>query len=76
MTTTDDILAAAMRLPPQDRTKLAERLLDSVEPIDQAEIDAAWVVEVRRRIREVEEGNAELIPAEEAFRAIDQRLKP
>ena len=75
MTTTDDILAAALRLPPQDRTKLAEQLLDSVEPLDQADIDAAWVVEVRRRMKEVEGGAVRLIPADEVFRAIDERFK-
>jgi putative addiction module component (TIGR02574 family) len=70
------IIAAAMKLPPKLKVKLAEELLESVEPLNQPEIDHAWVIEVRRRLRDVQEGKAHTIPAEEAFRSIDARLKP
>ena len=69
------IIAAALKLPPKVKVKLAEELLESVEPLDQAEIDQAWVVEVRRRLQDLEEGKAHTIPAEEVFRSIDARLK-
>jgi putative addiction module component (TIGR02574 family) len=72
----NEIIAAAMKLPSETKLKLVEQLLDSVEPLDQAEIDRAWVVEVRRRLKDLEEGKAHTIPAEDVFAAIDARLKP
>jgi putative addiction module component (TIGR02574 family) len=73
-TTQDDIIAAAMTLPPDVKVKLAEKLLDSAEPIDQKQIDALWVIEIRRRLQDLEEGRAHTIPAEEVFRSLDARL--
>ena len=72
--TTEDIIAAAMTLPPQAKVKLAGHLLDSVESIDQEQIDELWVIEVRRRLQELEEGNVHTIPAEEVFRSLDSRV--
>ena len=72
--TQDDIIAAAMTLPKAVKVKLAEQLLDSAEPIDQEEIDALWVIEIRRRLQDLDEGKAHTIPAEEVFRSLDARL--
>jgi putative addiction module component (TIGR02574 family) len=73
-TTQDDIIAAAMTLPREVKVKLAEQLLDSAEPIDEKEIDALWVIEIHRRLQDLEEGKAHTIPAEEIFRSLDARL--
>jgi putative addiction module component (TIGR02574 family) len=70
--TKDQILAAAMSLPPEARTEVAERLLDSL----QESIDEAWVEEARARLRDLDEGRARTIPADEVFRALDERLHP
>ena len=75
-TSPKQIMAAAMKLPSELKLKLAEQLLESVAPVDQAEIDLAWLVEVRRRLKDLEEGKAHTIPAEDVFAAIDARLKP
>lgn len=68
--TKDEILAAAMTLPPDARTEVAERLLESVEE----SIELAWVEEARARLRDLEAGRARTIPADNVFRAIDARL--
>jgi putative addiction module component (TIGR02574 family) len=68
------ILDAAMALPAEARAQLAEQLLDSLDPA-RADIDAAWAKEIELRIREVEEGRAELIPNDEVFAGARQRLE-
>jgi putative addiction module component (TIGR02574 family) len=73
-TTQEDIIAAAMTLPPEVKVKLAEQLLDSAAPIDQKKIDELWVIEIRRRLQDLEEGKTHTIPAEEVFRSLDARL--
>jgi putative addiction module component (TIGR02574 family) len=61
-----ELAARASALSPEDRARLAEELLSSLDPRD-AEVEMAWDVELRRRIEEVERGAAPLIAAEEAF---------
>jgi putative addiction module component (TIGR02574 family) len=57
----------ASKLPPEDRARLAEELLASLEGVSDPEIDAAWDVELRNRIDEVERNAVTLIPANEVF---------
>jgi putative addiction module component (TIGR02574 family) len=68
------IVDAAMALPAEARAQLAEQLLDSLDPA-RSEIDAAWAKEVELRIREVEEGRAELVPNDQIFVGARQRLE-
>lgn len=51
----------ALALAPEDRVHSAEELLATVHAFD-AEIDAAWEGEIRRRVSEIENGTATLIP--------------
>ena len=69
---TEEIIDAAMALPPANRVAIAERLLDSVEP-DQSEIDRLWVMEVERRMEALREGRAKAVPVDEAFKGIFER---
>jgi putative addiction module component (TIGR02574 family) len=61
---------AAMELTIEERSWLAEQLWDSARTAREREIDAAWAVEIERRLKEIEDGTAELIPAEEVFREL------
>jgi putative addiction module component (TIGR02574 family) len=74
MTTTQDILAAALSLPREARAQLAEQLLDSLDP-HRAEIDAAWEAEIDARISEIESGRAQLVPHDQAIAQVRERLK-
>ena len=58
----DDIQAEAMKLSNEERAELADRLWASLEP--QADVDAAWAVEIERRVRQLETGEVETIPHE------------
>ena len=62
-----DIEAQALQLPPEERGRLAGRLMRSLrpEPQDTPEnIANAWKVEIARRIEEVGAGRTESIPYE------------
>jgi putative addiction module component (TIGR02574 family) len=70
----DELSRKARTLPPEERIRLAEELLSSVQDSDE-EIEAAWAQEIERRLEEVESGTAKLIPAEEVFAEIRRLLK-
>jgi putative addiction module component (TIGR02574 family) len=57
----DQILKAALALPPGARAMLADHLLASLHGPTQKEIDAAWAEEIERRIREIDKGKVELV---------------
>lgn len=65
--------AEALKLTPEDRAALAQRLLASLEK--DAEIEEAWAVEVERRIAEIESGAVPLIPIADALAQIRAGLK-
>ena len=64
----------AKALAPEDRARLAEELLASLDP-HEAEIDAAWDQEIGRRIDEIERGVVQMIPADQAFAQVRRALR-
>ena len=50
MSTFEEILSAALALPPGTRAMLADHLLESLNGEDQKRIDALWAEEAERRI--------------------------
>lgn len=58
------IFEAAMKLPGEERVKLAERLYRGVDTVD-PEWEEAWSAEIARRVADIESGKATLIPWEE-----------
>jgi putative addiction module component (TIGR02574 family) len=67
MATSEEIFREAMTLAPEVRAELAERLIGSLAEDVSPEITSAQLAEVRRRIAEVESGEAELIPGDEVL---------
>lgn len=57
----DEILSAALSLPPGARAMLADHLLVSLDSPNQEQIVAAWAPEIERRTREIDEGKVETI---------------
>ena len=54
-------------LAPDDRSRLVDLLLESLHEPAIAEIEAAWEVEIERRLAEYDRGEVEAIDAEEVF---------
>jgi putative addiction module component (TIGR02574 family) len=66
LTLVEELSKKALSLSPEERVRLAEALLATVQEVD-AEIEAAWEEEIKRRISEIENGTAKLVHAEEVF---------
>ena len=64
-TLVEELSARAKSLPPEDRARLAEELLDSLQEVADADADAAWEREIERRVAEIESGAVKLVPAED-----------
>ncbi len=73
-TTLKQVVSEAMQLPVDQRLTLAHRLLSSVEPAVNPEVEAAWDAEIRERIRRYDAGETTAIPAAEVFKELDRRL--
>ena len=69
-----DFSLQAKLLPPEDRARLAQELFASLDP-HVSDVDLAWEQEIRRRVAEVEQGLAELIPAQAAFAQVRSLLR-
>ena len=66
-----DLLEAAMKLPADARSELADRLLDSLDsPFADPEIEAEWAAEIKQRVDDIKSGRVKGIPWEEARRMI------
>lgn len=70
---TEELIEEAVSLPVEERARLAECVLQTLNAPD-AEIDAAWAAEARRRLEELRSGQVEAIPGEVVFERIRQRL--
>jgi len=65
--------AEAMKLTPEERAQLADRLLASLS--EDQDIEQAWAAEVERRIAEIEAGRAPVVPAADAIARARNALK-
>jgi putative addiction module component (TIGR02574 family) len=69
----EEILRAALALPPGMRAMLADHLLTSLSGPDQKRIDALWGEEAERRLREIDEGKVETIDGEVVMQELRSR---
>jgi len=63
----DALFEQAMKLPPEQRLELSERLLLSVPPPDQDRTEEEWKQEIERRVREYESDPSSAVPYEEVM---------
>jgi putative addiction module component (TIGR02574 family) len=74
----DEVEAAALNLAPDERARLARRLLASLDDDvleDPQAVELAWEQEVRRRLQAHLDGKSKRIPAAEVFAAARDRLR-
>ncbi len=65
--TLDDVAHDALILPPEQRLALARQLLESVDLEPEPGAEAAWEVEIARRIALFQNGESRLIPLEKSL---------
>jgi len=75
MAASSKILSEAMKLPVDERVRVAEKLLESAdaegyEDESEATINAAWAEEIQRRSRELGDGSVRGLTLEEARRIV------
>ena len=64
-TTLDELHAAVLSLPEVERARLAARILASLD--EDAEIEAAWISEVRERMDAYRRGELAAVPAQDVL---------
>ena len=64
-TLVEELSVRAKTLSAEDRARLVEELLDSLQGESDAEAESAWDREIERRVAEIESGAVKLISAEE-----------
>ena len=61
-------------LPIDIKTKIVDKILNSINPIDKS-IDDLWIKEVNKRKDEIESSKVTLVSGDEVFKKIANRLK-
>lgn len=64
-----------MLLSRDQRFTLAHRIMISMEPAVDSDVEMAWETEIKDRIRRYDEGLLVGIPGANVFAELDQRLK-
>ena len=64
-----------LELPLEQRARLAERLLASLDDISEEEAQQLWAAEAARRVVAYETGQSEAHPGEAVHETVRQRLK-
>ena len=62
MTDPNELLQKALALPEDERAELASTLIDSLDPVTDENVEAAWQEEISRRIEELRSGKVKTIP--------------
>lgn len=58
----------ALRLSPENRAQLAQKLILSLDALSEEELEDIWLTEANRRARELDRGEVQPIPADEVRR--------
>jgi putative addiction module component (TIGR02574 family) len=62
-----EVESQVRQLPPEERARLAEILLESLVELNAPSVQEAWDAEIRARVAAFERGELDLVPAEEVF---------
>jgi len=70
-TKADELMSMVESLPIEIKTKLIEKILNSLHPA-QKEIDELWAQEVEKRLNDIRTGKVKPVPADEVFGEIQK----
>jgi putative addiction module component (TIGR02574 family) len=65
----------AIRLPHHERARLALRLIESLDPGKDEDVDELWLTEAERRLKEYDEGRASARDIDDALSEIEKQLR-
>ncbi|MFN0121259.1 MAG: addiction module protein [Blastocatellia bacterium] len=69
----EEIISAALSLPPGTRAMPAQQLLESLDSDNQQSIDSLWAEEAEKRLREIDSGNVGLINGKDVLEKLRSR---
>ena len=65
LSTPEQVESAALQLPPEERARLAERLIASLD--EQTRVERAWIEEAERRYELYRAGELRTVPASDVI---------
>ena len=71
----EQIAEVALSLPSDARALLADRLVESLDPLIDDDVRASWATEALRRLDDVRSGKVKTIAADEALARLHALLK-
>lgn len=66
---TKDLIAEISDLPVEQRARIADQILQTLNTPD-PDIESAWMQEVEKRVDEYDKGKVDLVPAREVFKSL------
>ena len=60
----NDVFQQAVQLPECDRATLAGLLIETLDPVSEPDVEAAWSEDIARRVAEIDAGSVESVPWE------------
>ncbi|MEY4635283.1 MAG: hypothetical protein RJA55_1081 [Acidobacteriota bacterium] len=70
----EELEAAALKLEPKSRARLAEVLLESLDQLSPEENARIWAEEAQRRLAALDDGTLSSQPADDVFREARTRI--
>jgi putative addiction module component (TIGR02574 family) len=70
-----ELVERGRALAPEDRERLVDQLLESLNEPASAELDAAWEAEIERRLVEYDRGEVQAVNAEDVFAKAQRMAK-
>jgi putative addiction module component (TIGR02574 family) len=67
--------AKVLKLPPEQRARLAQRLISSLDQTSDAEAEELWLRESERRLGELESGEVQPVAAERVIEKARSSLR-
>ena len=70
---TTELMNEAASLPLEERARLVDSLLQTLNPVDDSAA-AAWLATARRRLDDLDSGRVKGVPGDEVFEKVRHRL--
>jgi putative addiction module component (TIGR02574 family) len=70
---TAELMSEAASLPLEERARLVDSLLQTLNPIDDSAA-TAWFATARRRLDDLDSGRVKAVPGDEVFERVHRRL--
>lgn len=70
---TADLMNEAASLPLEERARLVDSLLQTLNPVDDSAA-AAWLATARRRLDDLDSGRVNAVPGDEVFERVRRLL--